>query len=113
MFSWDLTALIYCRFDHGRTTFAFDHFNAARQTLTRTEQGLTPRGVRGGSADADPAPAAASAGRWRVGAAAAAGAEIKYLEKYDVSRCNDCFKRKKTPQNGNPVSFSLILGRAE
>ena len=82
MFSWDLTALIYGRFDHGRTTFAFDHFNAARQTLT--EQGLTPRGVRGGSADANPTPAAASAGRRRVGAAAAAGAEKKYLEKCDA-----------------------------
>ncbi len=31
-----------------------------------------------------------------------------FLENYDVLWCNDCFKRKKTPQNGNQVSPRLF-----
>jgi hypothetical protein len=32
---------------------------------------------------------------------------ISYLEKYDDSWHNDCFKRKETPQNGHQVNSRL------
>jgi hypothetical protein len=34
-----------------------------------------------------------------------------YLENYDVSCCNNCFKRKSTPQNGYQVSPRLCQSK--